>query len=83
MLALELSKKNSNYKIICIGGSLNIASGEEKATPDLMYKYNLEFLWRLKFDSFRRIKRLFVTFVYFILGAISLSYNDIKIKKIN
>jgi exopolysaccharide biosynthesis WecB/TagA/CpsF family protein len=83
MLALELSKKNSNYKIICIGGSLNIASGEEKATPDLMYIYNLEFLWRLKFDSYRRIKRLFVTFVYFILGAISLSYNDIKIKKIN
>ena len=38
LLALKLANNNKNYKIICIGGSLNIVSGKEKVTPNLMYK---------------------------------------------
>jgi UDP-N-acetyl-D-mannosaminuronic acid transferase (WecB/TagA/CpsF family) len=74
-----LASNNKNYKIICIGGSLNIVSGEEKVTPELMYKYNLEFIWRLRFDSFRRLKRLLYTSFYFILGLITSKYKNIKI----
>lgn len=54
-----LLKKLPKCSIICIGGSINILSGEEKETPDLFYFLNLEWLWRLKFDTKRRLKRLF------------------------
>ena len=63
-LAQYLKKKNLYFKIICIGGSINIASGEEKEVPK--YISWLEFLWRLRFDTFRRISRLTVTFVYYL-----------------
>ena len=82
LLALKLANNNKNYKIICIGGSLNIISGKEKVTPNLMYKYNLEFLWRLRFDSYRRIRRLLYTSVYFVLGLIVSKYSNIKLKVI-
>ena len=55
-LAYSLAEKNSNFKIICIGGSIAIASGEEKPVPKIIQNY--EFLWRLKNDFFRRIIRL-------------------------
>jgi exopolysaccharide biosynthesis WecB/TagA/CpsF family protein len=80
LLALKLANNNKNYKIICIGGSLNIISGKEKVTPNLMYKYNLEFLWRLRFDSYRRIRRLLYTSIYFILGLLGSKYSNIKLK---
>ena len=65
-LAYSLAKKNSNFKIICIGGSISIASGEEKPVPKIIQNY--EFLWRLKNDFFRRIIRLFESFFYYIKG---------------
>jgi exopolysaccharide biosynthesis WecB/TagA/CpsF family protein len=80
MLALKLASNNKNYKIICIGGSLNIVSSKERVVPNLMYKYNLEFLWRLRTDFYRRIKRLFYTAIYFIFGLINLKFNNIKLK---
>ena len=64
-LAFEISKNSKNYKIICIGGSLAIASGVEKAVPKIFYSY--EFLWRLRYDTLRRIKRLLNTFFYFYI----------------
>ena len=65
-LAIELSKKNKNFKIICIGGSIAIASGEEKEVPKFMQNY--EFMWRLKNDFIRRIQRLFESFVFYLKG---------------
>ena len=65
-LAYYLSKKNSKYKIICIGASIAIASGEEKQVPNLLKNY--EFLWRLKNDFFRRSKRIIETFLYYLIG---------------
>ncbi len=67
-LAFYLAKKNKNYKIICIGASIAIASGEEKKVPDFLKNY--EFLWRLKNDFFRRSKRIFETFYYYNKGKI-------------
>ena len=66
LVAHSLSKKNNNFKIICIGGSISIASGEEKSVPNFLNDY--EFLWRLKTDFFRRIFRLFETLILYIKG---------------
>ena len=67
-VAKYLKERNLYFKIICIGGSINIASGEEKEVPNYISK--LEFLWRLRYDSFRRINRLFNTFSYYLLSAL-------------
>ena len=65
-LAFHLVRKNKNYKIICIGASIAIASGEEKVVPNFLKNY--EFLWRLKNDFFRRSKRILETFIYYNKG---------------
>jgi len=64
IIAEHLSKINKFYKIICIGGSIAMVTGDEKPVPKLLYKF--EFLWRLQFDTKRRIKRLTSTFYYFL-----------------
>lgn len=61
IVANYLTKKNSNYKIICIGGGLGIASNDEKPCPSIIEKLNLEFVWRLKYQTRRRIARLVYT----------------------
>ena len=66
MLSNEIIKKNKYYKIICIGGGLNIATGEVKSCPAFISKIGLEFIWRLRTDTFRRISRLLSTFTIFI-----------------
>ena len=65
-LAFKLAKKNKDFKIICIGGSIAIASGEEKQVPKFLE--NFEFLWRLKNDFFRRIFRLFESLYFYLKG---------------
>ena len=60
-VAYFLSKKYEDYKIICIGGSLSMASGHEKIVPLFLEKYSLEFIWRLRTDTLRRIFRLINT----------------------
>jgi len=66
IFAQHLAKKNKNYKIICIGGSIAITSGEEMPVPAFIGY--LEFLWRLRYETYRRIIRLIDTFRYFIYG---------------
>ena len=65
-LAIKLANENKFYKIICIGASINIASGTEMAVPKLLS--NFEFLWRLRYEPMRRMSRLLVTFFYFFYG---------------
>ena len=76
-VAIELSKLLKNYKIICIGGSIAIASGSEKPVPN--YLANYEFIWRLRYETTRRAKRLLITFFYYIKGK----YFSNKLEKIN
>ena len=64
--AHHLSKKNRDFKIICIGASVSIASGDEKSVPELLR--NFEFLWRLRNDFTRRSKRLIETLYFYIKG---------------
>ena len=66
-LLAELIYENNEFcKIICIGGALEMLSGKEKPVPKFLYDKNLEFLWRLRYDTLRRIKRLLITSFYFI-----------------
>ena len=81
-LAFYLSKKNTNFKIICIGASVAIASGEERQVPDILKNY--EFLWRLRNDFFRRSKRIIETFIYYLKGRyFNKTFHKIRFIKID
>jgi glycosyltransferase involved in cell wall biosynthesis len=77
-LAIFLSKKNKQFKIICIGGSIAIASGEETSVPK--YIAYLEFLWRLRYETLRRVQRLVITFSYFCIGFFSNKISNLRVK---
>ena len=62
-MALRDCREASKYKIICIGASIAIASGEEKTVPKIISNY--EFIWRLRTETYRRIKRLLETYIHF------------------
>jgi UDP-N-acetyl-D-mannosaminuronic acid transferase (WecB/TagA/CpsF family) len=76
-IAFKLSELFKNYKIICIGGSISIASGTEKVVPNFLLNY--EFIWRLRYETTRRISRLLSTFFYYVKGR----YFSNTLKKIN
>ena len=75
-LANFLSNKFENYRIICIGGSISIISGDEKEVPKWLI--NFEFLWRLRYETKRRIIRLFKSFFFYLYGK----YISKKIKNL-
>ena len=63
VIASYISSRSRVFKIICIGGGLGIASKEEQPCPKFLENLYLEFLWRLKYETRRRITRLFKTFI--------------------
>ena len=65
-LANILTKYNKHFKIICIGASIAISSGEEKPVPNIIKNY--EFLWRLRTDFLRRLKRILETLLFYFKG---------------
>ena len=71
LLSYKMFNRSKKLKIICIGGGLSIASGCIKKCPKFLYNLNLEFLWRLRTDTYRRLIRLVLSF---------LNYNFYKIK---
>ena len=78
MLAELLSKKNKHFKIICIGGSISIASGDEKEVPKILYRF--EFIWRLRYETLRRITRILTTFSQYLISKyITKKINNLKI----
>ncbi len=80
-IAHHLSNINNNYKIICIGGSIGIVSGDEKEVPKKLI--NFEFFWRLRYETRRRVLRLITTFFQYIYDVLIIKkVNDIKIKYI-
>jgi len=79
-LANYIRKTQSHYKIICIGGAINMLSGSEKPLPKLFENiFFAEAIWRLQFDTSRRIKRLIISSILYIRGEFSGVYNKIKI----
>jgi UDP-N-acetyl-D-mannosaminuronic acid transferase (WecB/TagA/CpsF family) len=77
-----IAKNYKFYKIICIGGGLSIASGNEKKCPYILYNSGLEFLWRLRGDTIRRVKRLILTFLIYLSLELTLFPKKIKFTKI-
>ena len=72
-------KNNRHYKIICIGGSINMLSGVEQQVPDIFF--SIEFVWRLRYETRRRLKRLMITFLQYLKGKyITRKLNNISIK---
>ena len=55
-----------------------MASGDEKPIPIFFENYGLEFLWRLKSDPKRRIKRLIVSLLYYLKAEILLKFVNQK-----
>ena len=55
-----------------------MASGSERIVPPIIEKLNLEFLWRLRKETFRRTKRLLITYFYFLYGKLKRRYNSIR-----
>lgn len=81
-LANLILEKNSNAKVICIGASIAIQSGVEKQVPNFMVEF--EFLWRLRYETIRRLQRLFISFFYFFKSLLitkKIQNIDIKIVK--
>ena len=78
-LAEFMIKNNRYYKIICIGGSINMLSGLERQVPDIFF--NIEFIWRLRYETKRRLRRLIITFFQYLKGKyINRKLNNITIK---
>ena len=71
---MHLSGKNRFFKIVCIGASISMLSGDEKPVPNVLL--NFEFLWRLRSDPIRRIKRLIISFFYFVKGFLTKTTRD-------
>ena len=81
-IANYLRLKNKYYKIICIGGSIGIVSGDEKEVPK--YLFYFEFLWRLRYETLRRLRRLLNTFYQYTMDILfSKKIYNTKIKLIN
>ena len=84
IIAKNLLKFNSSKKIFvfCLGGGIAMAAGEEKVVPENIEKLNLEWLWRLKTDTFFRLKRLFRTGTVFLFKKIFRYFNKINFKEL-
>ena len=67
IIAAHISKNNKFFKVICIGGGLEIASGDIEPCPAIFEKLGLESLWRLRTDFIRRLIRLGETFIFFCI----------------
>jgi colanic acid biosynthesis glycosyl transferase WcaI len=82
-LANLIIKNNNFFKIICVGGAINMASGLEKPVPLIIEKMNFEFLWRLRTDTLRRLRRLVVSSIFYIIGEIFFKFRNINKKILN
>ena len=72
ILSKAILKKYPHSKIICTGGGLRIACGAEKKCPIFLYNLGLEFIWRLKSDTLRRVVRLSNDLYIFFKSVIKL-----------
>jgi glycosyltransferase involved in cell wall biosynthesis len=82
IIAEHIARHNLNFKIICAGASVAMLTGEEKIVPKFLESAGLEFMWRLRKETRRRLIRLFQTAFYFINGFLNNRIKDIKIEKI-
>jgi glycosyltransferase involved in cell wall biosynthesis len=82
IIAEHIARNNLKFKIICAGASIAMLSGDEKIVPKFLESLGLEFIWRLRIETRRRLIRLFQTAIYFINGYLNNKLKNIKIEKI-
>ena len=83
-VSLEISNYKKNLKIICMGGSFRMLSGEEKIVPSFIEKRYLTSIWRLHTSPIRRIIRLFISFKELInFNKNIYCLKNIKVKKLS
>ena len=58
LLAIRLIKRFPQANIYCTGGALNMLMGNENIVPTFLNRVGLEWLWRLRTDTKRRLIRL-------------------------
>ena len=85
IIAKNILRFNKNKKIFifCLGGGLAMAAGEEEIVPDKIENLNLEWLWRLKTDTFFRLNRLLYTASVFFYKKISNFFKKIIFEELN
>ncbi len=83
ILAQSILKQNQNKKlyIFCLGGGIAMACGEEEIVPNIIDDLNLEWFWRLKTNTWFRLKRLIYTSSIFFTKRISLFYKRFSFKE--
>ena len=77
-LAQKIRDNSEFYKILCVGGAVSMASGEEKQIPHFIENNGLEFLWRLRTDTLRRFKRLLISFSSYSYGYLTMNYKKFQ-----
>lgn len=83
-VSIEISKYKKNLKVICMGGSFRMLSGEEKIVPSFIEKIHLTSIWRLHTSPIRRIIRLLISFKELINFNKKIYYfKNIKVKKLS
>jgi glycosyltransferase len=83
-VSLEISNYKKNLKVICMGGSFRMLSGEEKIVPSFIEKRYLTSIWRLHTSPIRRIIRLFISFKELInFNKNIYCLKNIKVKKLS
>ena len=64
--------ERQKVKIFCFGGAINMTEKRETICPPFFQNLGLEWLYRLKSDPFRRVKRLLLTLPSGLLTCTSL-----------
>ena len=84
ILAEYIMSYQENYKILCLGAAINMASGEESPLPEYLEKiFIAETIWRLQFETLRRIVRLSSSFASYLKGKRNRIYEKLEFRKIN
>ena len=74
IIAAYISNILIDYKIICIGGALDFESQNQKIP--LFFSVYFESIWRLKFEPYRRSKRLILSIFIIIKRWINNEYKN-------
>ena len=74
IIAAYISNVHTNYKIVCIGGALDFESQNQKIP--IFFSIYLESIWRLRFEPYRRLKRLILSIFIVLKRWMNNEYKD-------
>ncbi len=85
ILALSILSHNPEKKIFicCLGGGMSMVAGEEKIVPEVMEKINLEWVWRLRTNTWFRLRRLIISAVNFSIKIVFKYFDKTNFKNID